>query len=193
MRGYTNGRTDKISRFRSHGRIRSRRVYATGYILCSLQRRFFTRRELAAYLTQPLLASAAADRQIIRSHPIKGSRCAARTRTYIRGTFVLSRNGIIVHTVGTRYFDYAEYALSWPSAHACNSSLIATAELSRSRKNWFSVSRIERLLLTLTQSYATELRLLRSCERTEALNIGRSVKQKLWKISRREKTLNIDY
>lgn len=52
-----------------------------------------------------------------------------RVYTYIRGTFVLSRNGIIVHIIGTRYFDYAECALSRPPIHACNSSLIATAKL----------------------------------------------------------------
>lgn len=134
MSGYTNGWADKISRVHSHGC--SRVAYAAGYILYSSQRRFFTRRELAAYLTQPLLASAAAaaDRQIIRSRPIKGSRRAACTRTYIRGTFVLSRNGIIVHTVGTRYFDYAECALSRPPVRAYNSSLIVSPRNYRARK-----------------------------------------------------------
>lgn len=103
---------------------KSRIVYNADYILPSLQRQFFTRHKLAAYLTQPLLA--VVDRRIIRSRPIKGSR---RVYTYIYGTFVLSRNGIIVCAVGTRYFDYAECTLSRLSAHACNSSLIAAAEL----------------------------------------------------------------
>lgn len=68
-------------------------VLSVIYLMQPATRRFFTRRELAVYLTQSLLA--AADQRIIRSRPIKGY----RVYTYIRGTFVLSRNGIIVRTV----------------------------------------------------------------------------------------------
>lgn len=86
MSGYTNGWTDKISRVHGYGRV----VYAAGYILYS-QRRFFTRRELASYLTQPLLASAAVDRQIIRSRPIKGVPPRRVVRVHTSAVHLFSR------------------------------------------------------------------------------------------------------
>lgn len=119
---------------------------AAGYILCSLQRRFFTRRELAAYLTQPLLAAAV--RQIIRSRPIKGSRRAACTRISAVHLFsrVMELSYVWWHAI-LRLCRMRSFAAAL--AHACNLSLIVAAELhhallsmfgkkNRTTKHWFS-------------------------------------------------------
>jgi len=73
-----------------------------------------------------------------------------RVYTYIRGTFVLPRNGIIVGTY--RWHAILRLCRMRPFAatiHACNSSLIAAVELLRSQKKLILASRIQNSLLTL--------------------------------------------
>jgi len=128
--------------------MRSRRVYAAGYIFyMQLATPVFH----ATWISRVSHAAAFSLRRCRSAdYQIAPDKRVPPRRVYIRGTFVLSRNGIIVHTVGTRYFDYAECTLSRPPVHACNSNLIVAAELSHSRKkNWFSASTIESSLLTL--------------------------------------------